>query len=204
MRKSIFKMLAVAAVAVCGATSSMANLVTNGGFESGDTGWSYSPSMSISTSYGFWANTGTGAAVTWCVGHACVSTLGQGAYIGQTLTTTAGSTYDLSFWVGENAGPTSEMSVFWDGVMIADILNPANNTIQSSGNNMVQFTFSGLAASGASTYFEIHGRQDPAGISFDDVAVTGASNAVPEPESIALVGLALAGLGLSRRKAKKA
>jgi len=79
---------------------------------------------------------------------------------------------------------------------------PANNTLPTPGNpGDVQFTYTGLVATGTSTVLEIHGRQDPAGIFFDDVAVNVSGvQQIPEPASLTLLGLGLAGLGFSRRK----
>ncbi len=195
MKKIIKTVLSLATMAALGMGAAHANIVTNGDFENGTTGWSMT--MGLGNSWGVGAST---AALTGCVGHACVSTLGSGAFFQQNLATTAGQTYNLSFFVGENAGATSELSVFWNGSLIADILNPANNTLDFNTNpGMIEFTFNNLLATGSSTSLEIHGRQDPAGISFDNVSVVAANN-VPEPASLALVGLGLAGLGAARRR----
>lgn len=181
------------------ATPALANLVTNGGFEDGFSGWKWNPTSSQSylNPEARYAHTGSRSAETGCVGHDCVTTEGQGAYFGQTLNTVAGSHYLLSFWVGESYGPSSELSVFWNGALIADILNPANSTLPQAG--MVRYAFSDLPATGPATYFEIHGRQDPAWLFIDDVAVVAMPAAsLPEPASLSLLALALLGLCLAR------
>jgi hypothetical protein len=190
--KSTTKIAAATAalLLICANASASPNLVTNGSFEDGDAGWTRTISIG---QYGTAiAHTGEFAAATGCVGPACTENPGQGAYLAQSLATTAGTLYDISFWVSENANPTSELSVFWNGTKVADLLNPANNTTPTG---MVQFTFAGLLATDAATAFEIHGRQDPGTMFFDDISVTeaAAAAAVPEPGTLATV---LAGLGL--------
>ncbi len=168
------------------------NIIQNPGFESGSTSWTF---------FGFGVTTtlphsGTQDADTGCVGHACVSTLGGGAFISQTLNTVALQPYNLSFWVTEDAGATSEMSVFWNGTLVADILNPNNN----GNTNYKQFTFSALPTTSNSTVLEVHGRQDPGAIFFDDffADVSGASS-VPEPATFWFAALAAAMLIVARR-----
>lgn len=193
----ILKQVVVAVSLTVVGFAANANLVTNGDFEAGSTGWSLTVSIGPT-----WGVGGSRAANTGCIGQGCVSTLGSGAFIEQTLTTLPGQSYNLSFWVGEAGGPTSEMSVFWDGILVADIVNPANNTLDFVTNpGMVQFTFNNLLATGAATSLEIHGRQVTGAISFDNVSVERA-NAAPEPASLALMALGLAGLaGVRRPKA---
>jgi hypothetical protein len=198
MKKKILSLMAGAMLLATSSAFALPNLVANPGFENSYADWSFI-GMGLGGSY--WAHSGNNSVATGCVGHGCVDSLGSGSFVGQTLNTTAGTSYDLSFWVGENTGATSEMSVFWNGAMIADILNPANNSLNTSG--MLQYTFSGLLATSSLTGLEVHGRQDPGGIGFDDFSVT-ASQApadVPEPASAAilLTGLGMMGF-LARRK----
>ena len=175
-------------------TAAFGNLIVNPGFETGDfTGWTTS-NFGVST---FDPHSGTYDAGTGCVGNGCVSTQGSGAFLSQVLATTPGQTYTLDFLVGEDGGPTSEFTVFWNGSLIADVLNPANNTLPG----YVEFTYNGLLATTSATTLEVHGRQDPAGIYFDDFSVN-AATATPEPGQIALVAPILAALYFVRlRKA---
>ena len=194
------KIFAAAILALAGlaSTSATAELVVNGGFEMGDAGWSaHDMNFSKSSPY---AHSGSGLASTGCNDNDCVQNLGEGAYLGQTLSTDANSMYTLSFWVGETGDGPSGFSVFWDGKRVAEKLNPANNTLVPNISSMVQYSFDSLMATGASTIFEIHGYQNFAKIYFDDVSVIKDINSVPEPSSLALIGLGLAGLAFVKRK----
>jgi hypothetical protein len=203
MKKSM-KLAALAASLglVSVAASATPNLVVNPGFENDDVGWTISSIMDIApfanlgTKY---VHSGSYAARTNCVGHGCVSTLGSGSYVAQALNTTAGQSYDLSFWVGESSGPISEFSVFWNGQQIADVLNPANFSEKRGDGSMFQFTFQGLLANSNSTWLEVHGRQDPGGIAFDDFSVT-PNGALPEPGTLAILGAGLGLLGVTLRR----
>jgi hypothetical protein len=177
-----------------------ANIVADPSFELNDGSWSGPISLTDSVSH-----TGTHSAFTGCVLHDCVSTLNSGAYIQQTLSTTAGQSYTLDFFVAESGGPTSEFSVFWNGVQITDVLNPANGSL-ATDNPWHEFTYTGLLATGGSTVLQVHGRQDPHDIYFDDFSVNPVVAGVPEPSTWAMMIIGFAGVGYAayRRKAKPA
>jgi hypothetical protein len=183
--------LAAAMSLMCGTAIAGPNLVTNGGFEDGYAGWV--TTMSVGQFGDGLVHSGTYSAGTGCVGDRCVSTAGSGAFFGQTLATTAGSEYEMSFWIAETGGANSQVSVFWNGQMVSSALNPNNFSYQNR-TGPIQFTVTGLFATSDNTWFEVHGRQDPATIFFDDVSVTEvATTDVPEPDTLAVL---LTGLGL--------
>jgi hypothetical protein len=101
-------------------------------------------------------------------------------------------------------GVSNELDVLWDGTSVLD-LGPGGTlgVVQGSGglHSYMQYTVSGLSGSGSDT-LSFLGRQDPGYDGLDDVSVVVATGttSVPEPASIALVGIALAGLAFARRK----
>lgn len=176
---------------------STTNLVDNGSFEAGFSGWTHSADFFASNDY---AHSGAYSAQTGCGGSECVIDNDSGAFIAQTLDTAAGASYRLAFWVLENGGPPAALSVFWDGALVAIVRDPA-----PLGSDFVEYSFDNLLATGAATGFELHGRQDAASIYFDDVSVvqTGGTGPepVPEPGSLPLLGLGVAGWAMVRRRA---
>jgi uncharacterized protein (TIGR03382 family) len=177
-------LLAAAAFCLASQPAVAGNIVQNPGFELGSAYWNVDFFMVGNDP--LWAHTGPGMARTSCTGLRCVD-----------------SKYDLSFWVRSFIGQ-GQYSVFWDGVLLDDILLAQNGP-------MSQASFSGLYASANATLLEIHGRNDLHAISFDDFSVVGASRAAvpppsaPAPEqlteisepagyALVLAGLVLAGL----------
>src|SRR4051794_11135379 len=101
----IKKFFVAAALTVLWPAIASANIVADPGFELKNGSWT---SAVFDIGNFAFAHTGVNSAETGCSVHSCVSTLDEGAYIQQTLATTAGQSYDLSFFVGEAGGPVSE------------------------------------------------------------------------------------------------
>jgi hypothetical protein len=187
------ELLAAAVLCLLGLPATATNIVQNPGFELGNAYWT--SDLFFIGNDPLWAHTGPGMARTTCTGIHCLDSLMEGAYISQLLPTIAGTEYDLSFWVRSFKGQ-GQYSVFWDGVLVDDILLAQNGS-------MAQTSFSGLYASANATLLEVHGRNDLHWISFDDFSVQASgSPAVPAPEQVSLIAepaaytLVLAGLAL--------
>ncbi len=168
------------------ATGAQANLVTNGGFEDGTTGWSTNGWSVTNSTYGVSADDGSLFAYTGCVASYCT--------LSQDLTTVAGGTYSLTFAFNPGADVTisgADTKVYWNGTVVADLgLGEAAWTV---------YTIGGLVATGTDTTLEFSGYQNPAWNGVDDVSVT---STVPEPAmgALMLAGLGLAGVAARRKR----
>lgn len=200
LNKKIFLLccyVSITMTCILSAPAAMAELIKNGDFSNGNSSWN-TQNMTVFQNMGVG---GSSAMQTACAGHQCVDNAGAGAFFSQVLDTVAGTSYKLSFFVGESEGPTGEFSVFWDGVQLADIINPASGTVDFHQNpHLVEYDFD-LLATAASTVLEFHGRQDPGRMSFDNISVVEKASNVPESGSLPLVLLgSMAMVAVRRRK----
>lgn len=117
------------------------------------------------------------------------------SWISQTLATSAGSTYALSFAYAPREGvaaASNGIEVFWNGVSKGVYTGNGG-----SGNawNLYTMNLAGLGNTGELKFVAV-GTSDSVGGSLDAVSVT----AVPEPATLATMALGLGLIGLTRRR----
>jgi hypothetical protein len=160
-------------------TTQFPNLVTNGGFETGDyTGWTRSGDTSADS-----VITGTAGVTTVHSGtHAARLGPDNLVFLTQTLATTPGVNYTLSFWLSNPlGGPGTEWLVRVGGNTLMDVSN-APSFIYTN------FTFT-FTATGNGTDLQFGFKHPPDWFYLDDVSVTPTNATAGAPFQLTVTAL---------------
>ena len=163
--------------------SSGANLVTNGSFETDSfSGWTvggnsgasaYGPQLFVDKT----AESGTYAAG--------LGSMGSDGTLSQTIATTAGQTYTLSFWLQNEAAGANDFKATWNGQTLLSLTN-------ATKAGYTQYTYNVTAAAPTST-LQFSARNDPSQWDLDNISV---SLPVLTGETVAITGASAEGQNL--------
>lgn len=184
------KKLLTAALLSVAAANANANLVTNGSFESGLSGWNCSGADLCTTSSDARR---TGSAGAYGYDNSGFATLSQ------TLSTVVGASYGFSFFSNAYQTSGNELRYSFSDFSGSTLVPTTTQWLQTTGS---------FVATSTSTLMQFFFATDPGTGTWrlDDVSVEQIAAPVPEPETYAML---LAGLGLMagfvrRRKARQA
>ena len=150
------------------------NLVANGNFATGDfTNWTLGGNYT-DTTYGpeIFIDTDAEGGSTHAAG---MGSVGSDGTLSQTIATTAGQTYTLSFWLQNEASGTNDFKAIWNGQTLLSLTNAAQS-------GYTQYTYT-VTATGGTTTLEFSAANGPSQWDLDNISLTanGTSTTTPPP-----------------------
>ena len=173
------------------APAALANLLTNGDFQTGTfAGWTQGGNFTYSQVLAGYGVSGSYGAK--------LGPVGSDGILSQSFSTVAGTKYRLAFWMSsEGSAPNDFSAALGSHVVFSQTNIPAQSYA------LYSYDFTGTGHDSVTFKF----RNDPGYLGLDTVSVEKIAEpqaAVPEPASLALIGLGLAGIAQRRRRARAA
>ena len=174
-------------MAVIAPSAHAANIVLNGNFGTGDyTDWTRAGDSS--------GDSVTSGQITGSAFQAALTTNGDdNGYLSQSLATTAGQKYQLSFVLAGDGATPNDFSVSLGGTNLASLSN-IGDTLPSGTSYAYTYT-----ATAASTELQFIDDDAPGYLYLTNVS----ASPVPEPASLALIGIPAAIALLRRRSSRR-
>jgi hypothetical protein len=197
MRNVIAALTATIAIMIWAVPAGAANLIVNGGFETGNlAGFSLNATATAVAPSGFTGLNAHSGAYFLAMGD--VTTTYPFGVISQTVTDTAGETLTLSYWLASAGGTPNFFEALWNGAVIP------GSTVTNIGPQ--DYTFFEFDVLGTGTdILSFHERNLLAYSALDDISLEGTGvtppvdPGVPEPGSASMVAFALLALAALRR-----
>ena len=194
MRFKTLLVIAAFTLLMCAPMAFGQNLLSNGGFETGDfTGWTtggnFEDTEVVSGAFDEYTGAQEGNF------YAVLGPVGSDGTLSQSFADHAGTSYTFSFWFASVGDNPSDFSAYWDGTAVLSLTNP------DTGANWSEYSFTETGTGNDTISFSF--RDDPAFLALDNVSVAAQSgtSTVPEPSSLLLMGTGALGLlGVVRRK----
>jgi hypothetical protein len=200
--------LLIAASASAVTCPAKADLIVNGGFETGDaTGWTttnievpYSGVTQYNTQIGGFIHAHTGTYYASLSDDGTAGTIpghGQEAEFSQVVVTTPGQNYKLSFWayIEQSALPGVQFQAYWDDKLLLNIVDPKDELglPQDIRDHWVNHSFVVTGAASGTDTVAFFGENKPRYNGLDDVSLNVASNnftTTPLPGNLTMCGIA--------------